>query len=560
MNIILIGDPVAHSRSPKMQNAAFAHLGLDLSFAAVHTPLADLPLRVAALRGPDYLGANVTLPHKQAVIPLLDTLEPEAARIGAVNVIYKGAGGALVGANTDAPGLLEDLREGGMALAGMSVVLLGASGAARAAAFALVGAGLARLTIANRSLGRAADLVANLRGSSADQPPPDVRAIALDDIALPAIIAAADLLINATSLGWHADETPLPNPPVSAHTLVYDMVYRETRLLREAAAQGARTRDGAGMLVHQGALALTRWTGRTAPIEIMWAAFRSALTPEPPLPNGRGGSRVSLSPGLRGEVGVKTALCYEDVVMLTAALVLIVGLFLGALLNVLIVRIPREGRILGWPRCTYTGAPLAWWQLLPVAGWAIQRGRAANGTPIHWIYPLVELISGLALLRIYQIYGLRPVFFYLTFVCAVLIVTGAIDWLHRWIYTFVILGAALVALVVGPLVGMNWVNVTLGALAAGIVFTLLYGLARILFPGHAAPFGLGDVYLAIFIGASVGVVNLLPALFYGMLMAGVAATGIIVVRRAGRPTPDYISYGSYLCLGVVLFIALGGLG
>ncbi len=300
MNIILIGDPVAHSRSPKMQNAAFAHLGLDLSFAAVHTPLADLPLRVAALRGPDYLGANVTLPHKQAVIPLLDTLEPEAARIGAVNVIYKGAGGALVGANTDAPGLLEDLREGGMALAGRSVVLLGASGAARAAAFALVGAGLARLTIANRSLGRAADLVANLRGSSADQPPPDVRAIALDDIALPAIIAAADLLINATSLGWHADETPLPNPPVSAHTLVYDMVYRETRLLREAAAQGARTRDGAGMLVHQGALALTRWTGRTAPIEIMWAAFRSALTPEPPLPERERGEQSLSLPRAEG--------------------------------------------------------------------------------------------------------------------------------------------------------------------------------------------------------------------------------------------------------------------
>ncbi len=276
MNIILIGDPVAHSRSPAMQNAAFAYLGLDLTFAAVHTPLADLPMRVAALRGSDYLGANVTLPHKQAVIPLLDALEPEAERIGAVNVIYKGAGGGLVGANTDAPGMLEDLREAGMALAGGSAVLLGASGAARAAAFALASAGLSRLTIANRSLGRAADLVATLRESAAAQS--EIQAVALDDPALPAIIAAADLLINATSLGWHADETPLPDPPVSARTLVYDMVYRETRLLREASARGARTRDGAGMLVHQGALALTRWTGRAAPIEIMWAAFRAAGT------------------------------------------------------------------------------------------------------------------------------------------------------------------------------------------------------------------------------------------------------------------------------------------
>jgi leader peptidase (prepilin peptidase)/N-methyltransferase len=246
--------------------------------------------------------------------------------------------------------------------------------------------------------------------------------------------------------------------------------------------------------------------------------------------------------------------------MLTAALILVVGLFLGTLLNVLIIRIPREGRMLGWPRCTRTGAPLAWWQLLPVAGWLIQRGRAANGKPLHWIFPLVELISGLALLRIYQIYGLRPAFFYLAFICAVLIITGAIDWLHRWIYTFVILGAALVALVVGPLVGMSWVNTTLGALAAGAVFILLFGLARLLFPGHAAPFGMGDVYLAIFIGAAVGVANLAPALFYGMLMAGVVSAGIIVARRAGRPTPEYLSYGSYLCLGVVLFIALGGLG
>jgi leader peptidase (prepilin peptidase)/N-methyltransferase len=246
--------------------------------------------------------------------------------------------------------------------------------------------------------------------------------------------------------------------------------------------------------------------------------------------------------------------------MLSDALVFITGLLLGSLLNVLIVRIPREGTLLGWPRCTRTGAPLAWWQLLPVAGWAIQRGRAANGKPLHWIFPLVELISGLALLRLHQLYGLSPAFFYLAFICAVLIVTGAIDWLHRWIYTFVILGAALVAAVVGPLVGADWRNILLGALAAGFVFLLLYGLARLLFPGHAAPFGLGDVYLAIFIGAAVGLLDLAAALFTGMLMAGLVSAGIIVARRAGRKTPEYISYGSYLCLGAVLYIAGGGLG
>ncbi|NTW00550.1 MAG: prepilin peptidase [Oscillochloris sp.] len=246
--------------------------------------------------------------------------------------------------------------------------------------------------------------------------------------------------------------------------------------------------------------------------------------------------------------------------MLTAALILIVGLFLGSLLNMLIVRIPRESQLLGWPRCTRTGVPLAWWQLLPLVGWLIQRGRASDGRPLHWVYPLVELIYGLALLRIYQIYGLGADFFYLAFICAVLIVTGAIDWLHRWIYTFIILGAALVALVVGPLVGMNWRNIVMGALAAGFFFMLLFLLARFLFPSHNAPFGLGDVYLAIFIGATVGITNLAQALFYGMLMAGIVSTGIILARRIGRPTPDYISYGSYLCLGAVIFIVSGGLG
>jgi leader peptidase (prepilin peptidase)/N-methyltransferase len=245
--------------------------------------------------------------------------------------------------------------------------------------------------------------------------------------------------------------------------------------------------------------------------------------------------------------------------MLTAALVFIIGLVLGSLLNVIVVRLPRERGMTGWPRCTRTGEPLAWWQLLPLVGWLAQRGRAADGRPIHWIYPAVELLTALSLLRLQQLYGLSPAFFYLAFVCAVLIVTGAIDWLHRYIYTFVILGAALLALIAGPLVGMDWRNVLLGALAAGFIFMLFYMAARIMFPAAGVPFGLGDVYLAIFIGAVVGLLNLAPALFYGMLMAGVASAGILIVRRTGRPTPTYISYGTYLCLGVLLFIATGGM-
>ncbi len=245
--------------------------------------------------------------------------------------------------------------------------------------------------------------------------------------------------------------------------------------------------------------------------------------------------------------------------MLIAALIFLAGLALGGLLNIVIIRLPREGTLLGWPRCTRTGERLAWWQLLPVAGWLIQRGRARDGQRLHWIYPLVELLSGLALLRLYLLYGLTPAFYYLAFVCVVLIITGAIDWLYRYIYTVVILSGVVVALVAWPLLGLDWHLAALGALAGGFMFLVFYLLARLLFPGDGVPFGLGDVYLAIFIGAAVGLLNLGSALFYGMVMAGVASVGILVARRFGRATPTYIAYGSYLCLGVILFIALGGL-
>ncbi len=281
--IVLIGDPVAHSRSPLMQNAALAHLGIAARYEAVRTSAEELAERVASLRDPTFLGANVTLPHKQAVVPLLDTLEDEAARIGAVNTIYKHADGALRGANTDAPALLADLAEAGFAPAGRTALVLGASGAARAAAFALAGARVAALVVANRTAERAEALLADVLLGITDEtgltpdgtPPPTLVALALDDPELADYVAGCDLLINATALGWHDDETPLPAPPVGPHTLVYDMVYRPTRLLHEAAARGASTRTGIGMLLHQGALALARWTGREPPLEVMRAALGS---------------------------------------------------------------------------------------------------------------------------------------------------------------------------------------------------------------------------------------------------------------------------------------------
>lgn len=268
----LIGDPVAHSRSPRLHNAAFARLGLHARYELWPTAAAELPARVAGLRAAHVLGANVTLPHKIAVIDLLDRLEPAAAAIGAVNTIVHAADGALVGANTDAPACLATLREdAGYDPAGGAALILGASGAARAAAVALVGAGIRRLVVVNRTLEKAEQLLGDvLAAADAD---PLLFAMAPDDADLPAALAEAGLIVNATSLGWHDAESPLAAELIPATALVFDMVYRPTRLLRDAAARGARTLDGAGMLVRQAALAFERWTGLPAPLDAMRAAM-----------------------------------------------------------------------------------------------------------------------------------------------------------------------------------------------------------------------------------------------------------------------------------------------
>ena len=246
----------------------------------------------------------------------------------------------------------------------------------------------------------------------------------------------------------------------------------------------------------------------------------------------------------------------------TAIAVFVVGLLVGTLLNVVIIRLPRERELGGRPRCTRCGRPLGWWQLLPLAGWLAQGGRGrCCGRRIHWLFPLVELICAVALTGFYIRYGFGVAFFYLAFVAAVLIVTGAIDWLHRSIYTFVILGAALIALLSSFNVPYHsFRNALAGALIAGFIFAIFFVLARVLFPGRSAPFGLGDVYLGIFIGAAVGLNKLMPTLFYGILLAGIYAALVIVVRRMGRTgVSEYISYGTFLCLGALGFLLLWGL-
>lgn len=269
----VIGDPVAHSRSPAIHNAAFAHLGLRARYELWPTPAAGLAARVASLRAEHILGANVTLPHKVTVLELLDRRDPEVSAIGAANTIIREADGTLTGANTDAPAFLASLREdGGYEPAGQTAVILGASGAARAAAVALVGAGVARLFVVNRTPERAEALLGDvLAAASAD---PLLFALTPDDAELADVLASAGLVVNATSLGWHGDEMPLPAELLPPGALVFDLVYRPTRLLQAAAERGARPLDGAGMLVRQAALAFERWTGLPAPLAVMRAAMK----------------------------------------------------------------------------------------------------------------------------------------------------------------------------------------------------------------------------------------------------------------------------------------------
>ena len=243
--------------------------------------------------------------------------------------------------------------------------------------------------------------------------------------------------------------------------------------------------------------------------------------------------------------------------------VFVAGLFLGSLLNIVVIRLPREQQMGGWPRCTRCGRVLAWWQILPVVGWLAQAGRArCCHRSLNVLFPLIELTTGAVLAIFYARYGPGVPFWYLSFVATVLIVTGAIDWLHRSIYTFVILGAALIVLIATTIMPIHsFRNALFGALVAGFVFAIFFVLARLLFPGKSSPFGLGDVYLGIFIGAAVGLTNLMPSLFYGMVMAGLFSAVLIVAKRAGRENvPEYISYGTFLCLGALGYLVRWGLG
>lgn len=267
----IIGDPVAHSISPAMHNAALRVLAIDEHYTRWHTPADHLAERVHSLRNHGRRGANVTLPHKVAVVSLLDRCVALAHEFGAVNTIVREHDGTLTGYNTDAPAFRDSLSALGVDGATTHAVILGAGGAARAALWALRQLNCRSISVINRNRERAAELV-----QAHEQ------AFSPDDSAVSMIMHDATLLINATSLGWNKhDLAPCQLDLLHGELLVYDMVYRDTPLLQAARTCGATTSDGLDMLVRQAGLAFELWFGVPAPLDVMRHAAERALQGNP---------------------------------------------------------------------------------------------------------------------------------------------------------------------------------------------------------------------------------------------------------------------------------------
>jgi shikimate dehydrogenase len=278
----VMGWPIAHSLSPAMHNAAFEALGMNWAYVPVPVRPGDVGPAVAGLRALGFRGCNVTVPHKEAVIPHLDHLPPRVARFGAVNTLILNRDRetcTLTGENTDVQGFVRALREEGFDPAGRQVLIVGAGGAARGVIYGLCSAGTASVTVLNRTPERAQALVEDLAASAGETV---LRASALTPASLREQADKNELLVQSTTVGmWpHVDASIWPDEmPLPAHLAVCDLVYRpiETRLLRQARDVGATAIDGLGMLIAQGALSFEMWSGVWPPVDVMRAACEKAL-------------------------------------------------------------------------------------------------------------------------------------------------------------------------------------------------------------------------------------------------------------------------------------------
>jgi shikimate dehydrogenase len=264
----IIGDPVEHSRSPAMHNAAFAALGLDWVYVPLPVDARHVRDAVLAVRALGLAGVNVTVPHKHAVLAHLDDLSARAREAGAVNTIVNRAG-RLFGDNTDVDGVLAAMRHSKARVRGGHVLVVGAGGSARAVLVALAAARAGRITIANRTVARGRALARRFRSGA------PIAAVGLEVLRDSAQLADAALIVNTTSIGLHdAPFPPLAYAATSRDCRFIDLVYgRETDFLRRARRCGRHAIDGSEMLLQQGARAFTLWTRRRAPLHVMRAVL-----------------------------------------------------------------------------------------------------------------------------------------------------------------------------------------------------------------------------------------------------------------------------------------------
>jgi len=272
----VIGDPVQHSRSPQMHNAAIVERKLDYVYVPFHVRSGELREAIEGFKALNVLGVNVTIPHKQTVMSILDDVSHEATLIGAANTLIF-CDGRVSGDNTDAQGFLRAMTEEGIDIpVGGSAVVLGAGGAARAVIVSLEPSHLALITIANRTEWKAIQFEKDLATISETE----ISAVDLASNQLNLAIRSADLLVNTTSVCMQETDQLLIDPDfLNPGTVVYEIVYTppETPLLRVAREKGCQTIGGIGMLVHQGAIAFEKWIGIVPNVETMRIALKQAL-------------------------------------------------------------------------------------------------------------------------------------------------------------------------------------------------------------------------------------------------------------------------------------------
>jgi shikimate dehydrogenase len=274
----IIGYPIGHSLSPLMHNTAIKSLSLGYRYFPFQVKPEELKDALKDFRSREIKGLNVTIPHKESVIDLLDEIEPDARLIGAVNTINR-EGDRLVGYNTDGKGFVQSLRKDAKTEPkGKAVLMLGAGGAARGLAIQLALEKVEKIIIVNRTLKRAELLAEDVKEKAGFH---EASAISLEDKAVADYLSDSDIVINTTSIGMKKGDPPvLPYDCISKKHLICDIVYNplETDLLREARKRGAAVLNGLGMLIYQGDLSFEIWTGRTFPVDLVKKALMDKLS------------------------------------------------------------------------------------------------------------------------------------------------------------------------------------------------------------------------------------------------------------------------------------------